>query len=70
MISSDTESPVTDDVEIRVEGEENTQDLARQSEENATIDNSSNCEETDEICLAISYANFIRWFGFVANDCD
>lgn len=46
---SDTESLVTDDVEIRVEGEENTHDVARQSEQNATIDNSSNCEETDEI---------------------
>jgi len=31
---SDTESLVTDEVEIRVEGEENTQDLARQSEQN------------------------------------
>ena len=76
MISSDTESPVTDDVEIRVEGEENTHDLARQTEQNATIDNSSNCEETDEIagtdeiCIAISYADSFRWFGFVANDCD
>jgi len=55
-------------VEIRLEGEENTQEigLARQSEQNATIDNSSNCEETDEIaetdeiCIAISYADFLR----------
>jgi len=36
-------------VEIRIQDEENTQVLARQSEQNATIDNSSSCEETDEI---------------------
>src|SRR6218665_218400 len=46
---SDTESLVTDEMEIRIQDEENTQDLARQSEHNATIDNSSSCEETDEI---------------------
>ena len=53
-------------LEIRVEEKENTQDLARQSVQNGTIDNSSNCEETDEIaetdeiCIAISYADFLR----------
>jgi len=40
---------LTDEVEIRIQDDENTQDLARQSEQNATIDNSSCCEETDEI---------------------
>jgi len=46
---SDTESLVTAELEIRIQDERNTQDLARQSEQNATIDNSSSCEETDEI---------------------
>src|SRR6218665_1580044 len=45
----DTESLVTDDLEIRIQDEENTKGLERQSEQNATIDNSSSCEETDEI---------------------
>ena len=59
-------------MEIRLEGEENTQEigLARQSEQNATIDNSSNCEETDEIAEPDEICIAIRWFGFVANDCD
>jgi len=46
---SDTESLVTDDVEIRIQDEEHTQVLARQSEQNATVDNNSSFEETDEI---------------------
>ena len=48
---SDTESLVTDEVEIRIQDEENTQELAWQSEQNATTDNSCKycCEETDEI---------------------
>ena len=60
---SDAESLVTDELEIRIQDEENTQDLARQSEQNATIDNSASCEETDEIAEqreAISYADLLR----------
>ena len=60
---SDTESLVTDKVEIIIQDEENTQELARQSEQNATIANSSSCEATDEIAeqrpSAISFADFL-----------